>query len=514
MVTSITHEGRQPAGRATLAQAEEGRGVLDARIRQSLIQARDNENPAIRELATGLLQIATRLQHGDPTAHRALTHWLYHAGQVSRDLGSIAVASGAGPLEGLSIPNLLEDVARSVSIDPDPPLYVCRFTCIPSDVTFRPPRVTPWPVVRGAQTARVVGPSGEEIHTDEHGRVKVQFHWDPNWQFAEDATCWIRVSQGMAGGGYGMMFLPRVGQEVIVDFLEGNPDRPIITGRVYNDEHTPAYTLPAEKTKSYIKTSSSKGGGGTNEIRFEDASGSEQILINAQADHHMFVGNEHRRLIKKDQHLIVENEKREQVDGNRSTAVGGDEAKEVGGTLSLTVGGDVLHDFSANHDLKVASEFHVKGMKIIAEADSGISLKCGSSFVLIDQAGVSIVGPMVKLNSGGAALSSSITKSAASPAEPEKADSATEGRDTTYSGQQAEADAIERGPVEGHWISFRLVDEEGTPVPGEYFEVMMPNDKVISGTLDLNGYRRLWVPEPGDCQVGFPRLAPEDWTKV
>src|SRR5207248_1671197 len=152
--------------------------LLDARDHQRIIAARQSENVQIRELAEGLLQIASRLMGGDPTANRSLTQWLYHAGQVSRDLPSTAMASGANPLEWLSIPNLISDLAQSSVIDYDAPVYDCRFECLPATVAFMPPRVTPWPVIRGCQTARVVGPAGEEIHTDKFGRVKVQFNWD------------------------------------------------------------------------------------------------------------------------------------------------------------------------------------------------------------------------------------------------------------------------------------------------------------------------------------------------
>ncbi|MBI5656716.1 MAG: type VI secretion system tip protein VgrG, partial [Geobacter sp.] len=157
--------------------------------------------------------------------------------------------------------------------------YVNNFTCIPFDVPYRPLRKTPKPVVRGSQTAIVVGPSGEEIYTDKYGRIKVQFHWDREGKNDENSSCWIRVAQVWAGTGWGAMFIPRIGHEVIVDFLEGDPDKPIITGRVYHGTNNPPYKLPDEKTKSTIKTNSSPGGGGFNEIRFEDKKHEEQIFI-------------------------------------------------------------------------------------------------------------------------------------------------------------------------------------------------------------------------------------------
>ncbi|MCP4249537.1 MAG: type VI secretion system tip protein VgrG, partial [bacterium] len=282
LLTEITHLGKQSAPRTTTSGGNGQGELIDARAVQALLAARQNEDTTIRELAGALLQVINRLQRGDPTAHRALTEWLYHAGQVSRDLSSVSAVGGGNPLEALAIPNLLEDIAKRSGVDDDAPVYECRFKCAPAEVSYRPPRVTPWPMMRGSQTARVVGPEGEEIHTDEYGRVKVQFNWDREGGHSETASCWIRVSQGMAGGAYGLMFIPRVGQEVIVDFLEGDPDQPIITGRVYNADHMPPYKLPDEKTKSVIKTHTSKGGGGCNEIRFEDLKDKEQLFLQAQ----------------------------------------------------------------------------------------------------------------------------------------------------------------------------------------------------------------------------------------
>jgi uncharacterized protein involved in type VI secretion and phage assembly len=143
--------------------------------------------------------------------------------------------------------------------------------------------------MRGLQTATVVGPDGEEVHPDEHGRVKVQFHWDRSEPFDETSSCWVRVSQLWAGNGWGAMFIPRIGHEVLVDFIEGDPDRPVVTGRLYTGNNKPPYPLPAEKTKSTIKSESSLGGGGFNELRFEDLKGREEIFLHAAA------GRRHRR---------------------------------------------------------------------------------------------------------------------------------------------------------------------------------------------------------------------------
>src|SRR5262249_6329614 len=152
----------------------------------------------VRELAEALLQIAARLKRGDATVHRAAANWVFHAGQVSRDMSAIAAALGASPQAALAVANLLEDGAANSSVDDDASVYECRFECIAATVVFRPSRLTPWPVMRGSQTARVVGPKGEEIYTDKYGRVKVQFNWDRQGKFDDNSSCWIRVSQSSA----------------------------------------------------------------------------------------------------------------------------------------------------------------------------------------------------------------------------------------------------------------------------------------------------------------------------
>ncbi len=213
--------------------------------------------------------------------------------------------------------------------------YTNTFVCIPHSIPFRPPLLTPKPVIVGVQTALVTGPEGEEIYTDEHARVKVQFHWDREGQYDENTTCFIRVGQIWAGMGWGAVWLPRIGQEVIVSFIEGDPDRPIIIGSVYNGTHTPPYTLPDEKTKSTIKSESSIGGGGFNEIRFEDKKGEEEVFIHAQKDHNIVVGNNRSATVGANDSVGV--------GGDRSLNVSGNETIEVTGSCTRTIhGGETL----------------------------------------------------------------------------------------------------------------------------------------------------------------------------
>lgn len=222
-----------------------------------------------------------------------------------------------------------EPAGGSTAAGGSPFLYTNKFTCIPFEVPYRPAFITPKPMIPGVQTAIVVGPAGEQIHTDEYGRVKVQFPWDRGRQFNQDSSCWIRVSQTQAGTGWGAMFLPRIGQEAIVDFLEGDPDRPIITGCVYNGLNTQPYSLPAEKTKSTIKTISVPDNGKTNEIRFEDAADEEQLFIQAAKTFDIRVNDKSREYVGETRHLIVTENQLEKVDGDKHLKVAGDHKEKV-----------------------------------------------------------------------------------------------------------------------------------------------------------------------------------------
>jgi type VI secretion system secreted protein VgrG len=223
----------------------------------------------------------------------------------------------------------------------DPALhqYGCRFEVMPSDVAFRPPRRTPRPLLRGIQTAIVVGPPGEEIHTDEHGRVKVRFHWDRSGRDDDRCSCWIRVAQASAGTGWGSLFLPRVGHEVVVDFLDGDPDRPLVTGSVYHGANVPPYALPAEKTKSTVKTHSSPGGSGSNELRFEDRKGAEEVYLHAQKDLAVKVEHDETEHVGRNREAHVTGLDTETVLLAQTVMVGGAQTVTVGAAQAITVAG-------------------------------------------------------------------------------------------------------------------------------------------------------------------------------
>lgn len=233
--------------------------------------------------------------------------------------------------------------------------YRNDFWCIPKDVVFRPRRVTPRPRIPSIQTATVVGPTGEEIHTDEHGRIKVQFHWDRLGTLDEHSSLWVRVMQPWGGTGWGFFFIPRIGMEVVVNFVDGDPDRPLVIGSVYNGENPPPLSLPDEKTKSTLKTNSSLGGGGFNELRFEDKAQNEEIYCHAQKDYNEVVENDHSTLIHHDQTNTVDNNQTEIIHVDQTMTVNRHRTKTVVGNETTTVQGNRTESVTGNETISIAS---------------------------------------------------------------------------------------------------------------------------------------------------------------
>jgi type VI secretion system secreted protein VgrG len=290
--------------------------------------------------------------------------------------------------------------------------YVVHFTCIPhggGHAPFRPERKTRKPIVHGSQTAFVVGNPGDEIFTDKYGRVKVHFHWDRSDNNDQRASAWIRVGTMIAGNKWGTMFIPRVGQEVIVDFLEGDADQPIIVGAVYNEKNQPHYELDKFKTLSYIKTHSTPKAQGFNELRFEDKAKKEQVFVHSQ----------------KRYDLRVRGSMYETCGGSRNEVIGLKDPENPGGNLTVTVAGchdfhikeaeyigvdqkrneavkaEVVEDYQSSLFTKVTTKASLNAKEIIMEAATKISLKVGASCIVIEPALITIAGQMVKINSGG-----------------------------------------------------------------------------------------------------------------
>jgi len=284
--------------------------------------------------------------------------------------------------------------------------YENSFTLIPATMTWRA-TPQPKPQVDGPMIALVVGPKGEEIYCDKHGRVKIHFPWDRYSSGDEHSSCWVRVSQGWAGAQYGMMAIPRIGHEVIVDFLNGDPDQPIIIGRTYYAKNTPPYVLPEHKTKTVLRSETHQGQG-FNELSFEDQAESEKVYLHAQKDFEADILNDHTTHIKHDKHLTVENDHFTHIKNNHHLTVEGESRNKITKDQTLMVDGSVHIKTGKLWAHEAGGEVHLKaGQKVVIEAGSELTIKAGGSFVKVDASGVSLVGPAINLNSGGSAGSGS-----------------------------------------------------------------------------------------------------------
>ncbi|MDF2867611.1 MAG: vgrG2 [Gammaproteobacteria bacterium] len=308
--------------------------------------------------------------------------------------------------------------------------YHNQFRCIPAEVTFRPSMSTPVPHIVGAQTALVVGAEDEEIYTDKYGRLKVQFYWDREGKKNEQSSCWVRVAQQWAGNHWGQLFLPRVGQEVVVNFLEGNPDRPVIVGSVYNAGQMPPYDLPTNRWQSGIKTQSEQGSTSTfNELRFDDKKDKEEIYLHAQRDYRSEIEQDQKETIKNDHTLAVEHDQKITITNDHTLAVDNDQTIIVKNKREVTVdqGDQILSVKQGNRKVSVQAgndthEIQMGNRKVdinmgddqltigtgnqttqlnlgksTTQAMQAIELKVGANSIKIDQTGVTISGLMVKI---------------------------------------------------------------------------------------------------------------------
>lgn len=269
--------------------------------------------------------------------------------------------------------------------------YSNTFSAFPNATPFRL-TVGDKPRIPGTQTAVVVGKAGDEICTDEYGRIKVQFHWDRDGANDENSSCWVRVAQGWAGKGWGMMFLPRVGQEVVVSFLDGDPDRPLVTGSVYNAEQTVPYTLPDDMTKSTVKSNSSKDGDGNyNELRFEDKKGEEEVYLQAEKDMTVLVKNQRATTVDKADDTLTLNEGNRATtitkgddtltlsEGSRTVSIKADESLTVEGTRTLEITGAedhtnkdaFTHTVAGDYTLSVDGDLTIKAASITIKTTTG-----------------------------------------------------------------------------------------------------------------------------------------------
>ncbi|MFP1868525.1 type VI secretion system tip protein TssI/VgrG, partial [Lonsdalea quercina] len=282
----------------------------------------------------------------------------------------------------------------------EPTTLTNTFGVVKASTTWRA-KMLHHPMVDGPQIATVVGPAGEEIYCDEYGRVKLQFPWDRYGASDDQSSCWVRVSQGWAGGQYGMMAIPRIGHEVVVSFLEGDPDQPIVTGRTYHATHPAPYPLPTYKTRTVIRSDTHKGKG-FNELSFEDEADKQEIFIHAQKNMALRVLNskdervEYNRTtsIGHDEELVIANDRKVTVEGNQDQKVTGNNLMLTEGDHGIQVKGDLAQ--------KISGVFSVDSNgDLTLQSGSKLTLRVGSSFVVVHSGGVDIKGPAINLNSGG-----------------------------------------------------------------------------------------------------------------
>ncbi|MSK80290.1 type VI secretion system tip protein VgrG [Escherichia coli] len=420
-------------------------------------------------------------------------------------------------------------------------------------------------VVVGPQSAIVTGPAGEEIFCDEHGRVRVQFHWDRYNPATEASSCWVRVSQAWAGPGFGNLAIPRVGQEVIVDFLNGDPDQPIIMGRTYHEDNRSPGDLPGTKTQMTIRSKTYKGSG-FNELRFEDATSNEQVYIHAQKnmdtevlndrttdvkhDHTETIGNDQKITVVKgqtvqvgtrkegghdqsitvanDRCITVRNDQTLQVTNDRTVSVSNDDGLYVRNDRKVTVEGKQEHKTTGNHislvegkhslvvkgDLarKVSGALGIKvDGDIVLESSSRISLKVSGSFVVIHSGGVDIVGPKINLNSGGSpgtpvpALQPAVLKTLGDEKSGDGSDSGEENEDSggnCVTGSGGDDRGDDEDEPEKYTLQFHFTDDDGIPYSETRYIAFFEDGTQTRGETDEEGYtERFFVSSKHEIKV-------------
>jgi type VI secretion system secreted protein VgrG len=340
--------------------------------------------------------------------------WWMEGNAVALEPGARLAVDGVGEVAVVRLEHhALQEVAAGAA-QALTAAYRNAFLAIGAKRPYRPRRRWSKPVVNGVETATVVGPSSEEIHTEAHGRVKVQFHWDREGRGDEAASCWVRLAQAWAGAGMGASYLPRVGQEVVVRFLEGDPDRPLVTGAVYNGSNVPPLQLPAEKTKSTLRTATSPGSGGSNELRLEDAQGAEEVWLHAQRDESIAAEHDRNRQVRANERVQVGQDRAQEVGGNQRLRVELLDATEVGRNQALTVAKDrqtavgVAHEevVEGTQAVAVAQNRHVEVLQASAVfVGAGAALDIGGAYA-VNVAGVhnQAVGGLKSSQVGGAAV--------------------------------------------------------------------------------------------------------------
>ncbi len=375
--------------------------------------------------------------HGDANARSLCAGYTFSLKDHPRDAWNRKYLLTAVTIHADQVPSY-----RSSSVD-QASGYSNQFTAVSSDIVFKPALTFKKPTIYGPQTAFVVVPSGEDMYIDKFGRVCVQFFWDKLRHPNNVDNTWVRVAQQWAGNGWGTYFWPRVKDEVLVQFLNGDPDNPVIVGSVYNGVNMPPYDLPANSTRSGIVTRSSKGGSAqnANELRFEDKMGSEQVYLHAEKDMDVSIEHDQRVSVGNNDSLIVQTNQTEQIGSNYSRKIGSNSVEQIGSNQDINVGSNRTESVGGNHSLNVSSNQSVQvgsayslnanntiyinaGTSLVIQAGVELSLAAAGNFISITPAGVAISGTLVLINSGGAAGSGSAgqVSSPASPSNPDTAD--------------------------------------------------------------------------------------------
>lgn len=437
------------------------------------------------------------------------------------------------------------------------PAYQNSFTCVPAWAPFRPR-----PVARVhrqvLETARVVGPPGEEIYTDEHGRIKVQFHWDLTGSHDERSSCWVRVNQAWAGPMWGTQFIPRVGMEVIVSFVGGDQDRPVVLGCLYTGENTPTFTVPGDRTRSGVRTQSSPGGGGFNELSFEDAKGAEQVYLHAERNLDEVVRNDHSVHVVQDDATTVGRHQTLSVVGNRKEEVHGDrmlhvkqEHREINdGPVNVTIRGPehrwnldqvehriegrarYIHTTAVDEDFEDERTVRAKGCVTTLvgavdeerhwglhvegtsehyaskghelRSDEAIVLRCGTSSVVISPNAIDFSADTLTLRSGDTVFTVEGKTITARAKETITLEGQQKARLLAPEVSLTKAESLpgaERPPPPTRIL---LTDTDGQPLPGRRYRVKQADGTVHAGFLDAEGAATI----PGDQggQVEFPEF--------
>lgn len=410
--------------------------------------------------------------------------------------------------------------------------YHNHTTFIPDEIRFKAPQITPKPALDYQDGVFVTGPEGEEIYTDKYGRIKVQFPWDREAQHDENSSCWVPVSQSWAGNQWGKIQIPRIGHEVLISFINGDPDQPVVVGSLYNGVNRPPYPLPKHKTRSTTKTNSSpnnkKRGMGFNEIRFEDKKNQEQIAIFAAKDIDNRVKNDRREHIEHDRHLIVEKQRFEHIKNNKHIIIDKNQNIEIGKEAHLTVGQSHHTMVGQDFYLDAGNEIHIKaGNKLVFDAGEMLSMKAGGSVMKTDAGGVGFNGAAIRINEGGSPGSGSGANPAA-PEMPQEADKDYPG----YMAKKREAvdaykalrlmeqeippepespprrDALLIPPTpfikpEIQWLAILLVDDDNHVVPNQPYKIIRDGTIIKQGHLDKNGFAQYPQIEAYDYEVVF-----------